>query len=184
MQHGTWRYQYTRQFKVIDLGLNFDDIDGLASEDAGGSKISDERLREAGLTEEAIKFLCDKRVELNAMRSREFVDFVTDKLGANGIKKVIPSIEILERAYQMVAEGKALRELFEALRKEQESTRPVDVPANLRERIEEILDGQPSCSWFEALQLIADPDGLEAELAQRVKEAGDGDDDDDPDDST
>jgi hypothetical protein len=190
LQHGTCRYQYTRQFKVIDLGLTFDDIDGLAAEDAGGSKISDERLRDAGLTEEAINFLRDERVELNAMRSREFVDFVANKLDANGINKVIPSTETLEHAYRMIAEGRALRELFEALRKEQETARPVGVPADLRKRIEEILDAHPSFSWFEALQSIADPDALEVELARRAEEGNDGDDDDlredddDPDGST
>jgi hypothetical protein len=62
----TRRYVFTQEFRVIDFGLTFDDIGGLEKEDRGKSNISDERLSEAGLSEEAIAFLEKEKVELNA----------------------------------------------------------------------------------------------------------------------
>ena len=75
LENDTRRYSYTSPPNVIDLGLNYGDIDGLPSE-PNNSNISDERLSEAGLGSAAINFLRDQRVELNAMTSRQLVDFV------------------------------------------------------------------------------------------------------------
>ena len=41
-----------------------------------------------------------ERVELNAMRSRQFVSFIERKLEAHGVKKVIPDDKILHDAYR------------------------------------------------------------------------------------
>src|SRR5258708_3198566 len=78
----TRRYTFTRLFDVIDLGLRLDDVEemDLQSEDSGGSKISDERLVEAGCAPEEIAFLTDERVELNAMPSDQFIEFLESKL--------------------------------------------------------------------------------------------------------
>ena len=81
LENDTRRYSYTSPPNVIDLGLHYHDIDGLPPE-PNNSNISDERLRQAGLGEAAIDFLRDQRVELNAMTSRQLVDFVEAKLQA------------------------------------------------------------------------------------------------------
>ena len=57
-----------------------------------GSSISDERLAQAGLDQAAIDFLRDKRVELNALTSRQLLDFVEAKLKQRGIRKVIATV--------------------------------------------------------------------------------------------
>jgi len=44
------------------------------------SNISDERLQRSGLDPAAIDFLSAQRVELNAMTSRQFINFVEAKL--------------------------------------------------------------------------------------------------------
>jgi hypothetical protein len=87
LENDTRRFSYARPPDVIDLGLTFDDIKGLASEPAG-SNISDKRLRAAGLDPRAIDFLREARVELNAMTSRQLVDFVERKLEQHGIGKI------------------------------------------------------------------------------------------------
>jgi hypothetical protein len=69
LENDTRRYSYKNAPRVIDLGLQYPDIDGLLPE-PNDSKISDERLRQAGLGEEAIAFLRTQRAELNAMTSR------------------------------------------------------------------------------------------------------------------
>jgi Topoisomerase 6 subunit A/Spo11, Toprim domain len=75
LENDTRRYSYASQPNVIDLGLHYGDINGLPSE-PNNSNISDERLSEAGLSPAAIKFLRTQRVELNAMTSRQLIDFV------------------------------------------------------------------------------------------------------------
>src|SRR4029077_13215020 len=75
LQNDTRRFSYSSPPVVIDLGLHYGDINGLPFE-AHNSNTSDERLAEAGLDAAAIEFLRSKRVELNAMTSRQLVDFV------------------------------------------------------------------------------------------------------------
>ena len=70
---------------------------GLLSEPAGGSNIS-------GLDDEAIEFLATDRVELNAMTSREFVDFVESKLDGPESRKVVPDFHVVKAAF---AQGSA-----------------------------------------------------------------------------
>jgi hypothetical protein len=73
------RYAHTSPPNVIDLGLHHRDINGLPSE-PNNSSSSDERLSKAGLSQAAINFLRNQRVELNDMTSRQLIDFVEDKL--------------------------------------------------------------------------------------------------------
>jgi hypothetical protein len=56
LENDTRRFSYTNRPNVIDLGLHYGDISDLQSED-NNSPISDERLRQAGLEEDAIDFL-------------------------------------------------------------------------------------------------------------------------------
>jgi hypothetical protein len=69
LENDTRRYRYTGTPNVIDLGLNYGDIRGLSPE-RNNSKVSAERLKQAGLSNAAINFLSGQRVELNAMTSR------------------------------------------------------------------------------------------------------------------
>ena len=55
LENDTRRYSYTSPPTVIDLGLRFEDIDGLPSE-PNNSTISDDRLSQAGLAPDAIGF--------------------------------------------------------------------------------------------------------------------------------
>jgi hypothetical protein len=93
---------------VIDIGLQYGDIGGLADEPAN-CNISADRLAQAGLGQGAIDFLSGSRVELNAMTSRQLIDFVENKLREHGIKKVIPEKDTLEKTYRMFAASDRLR---------------------------------------------------------------------------
>jgi hypothetical protein len=80
LENDTRRFTYKHAPNVIDFGLHYSDIDDLESE-PNNSTISDERLAQAGLDEDAIEFLRSQRVELNAMTSRQLVDFVETTQG-------------------------------------------------------------------------------------------------------
>jgi len=124
------------------------------------SKISDERLRQAGLDEEAIAFLRTERVELNAMTSRQLINFVEAKLQQHGIKKVIPNRKTLADTYREFAASNWLSEAFGQLkeRREQETERSIAVPANLEAKVQKLMAENPDITWHHAVRLIVDPD--------------------------
>jgi hypothetical protein len=159
LENDTRRYSYKSPPTVIDLGLHYDDIEDLTPE-PHRSNVSNERLGLAGLSEEAIEFLSDQRVELNAMTSRQLVDFVEAKLQQHGISKVIPDRETLASTYQMFAASDRLEEAFGDLKKkiEDESEAQIKVPDDLEDQIKTKLKETPSVTWHHAVRLIVDPD--------------------------
>jgi hypothetical protein len=175
LENDTRRYSYSSAPNVIDLGLHYDDASSLPSEPSN-SNISDERLRRAGLSRDAIDFLRNQRVELNAMTSRQLIDFVEDKLRQNGISKVVPSEKTLEDTYKMFAASdrlfKAFEEMKEKLEEEEREEDRIKVPDELAAKVNEQLEKSPNITWHRAVRLIVDPD------APKDDDAADDDDDD------
>jgi hypothetical protein len=159
LENDTRRYSYTSPPNVIDLGLHYDDIEDLTPE-PHSSNISDERLRQAGLDEAAIEFLRDQRVELNAMTSRQLVNFVEAKLQQNGIIKVVPNRENLASTYRMFAASDRLSKAFDELKKEIENDNQalIKVPRDLKARVTAKLKEKPDITWHRAVRLLVDPD--------------------------
>jgi hypothetical protein len=167
----TRRYTFTRRFDVIDLGLRLNDVEekDLESEDSGGSKVSDERLVEAGCTPEEIEFLADERVELNAMASDQFIEFLESKLEEHGIGKVVPSIDDLNKAYTMFTEGKELKAVFVEAEKAVIAKRAkTEVPKDLKKQVEDVLEDNPEIPWHRAVHSIIDPTILKSKEAANV----------------
>jgi hypothetical protein len=174
----TRRYSYSSPPDVIDLGLHYDDVSGLPSE-PNSSNISDERLAQAGLSRNAINFLRSQRVELNAMTSRELVDFVENKLKQHDIQKVMPDRETLARTYQLFAASNRLSEAFDEVKEELEEEREqasINVPDDLEANVTAKLQEQPDIPWHRAVQLILDPN---AEVDDDEEDDGEQDDDED-----
>jgi hypothetical protein len=178
LENDTRRYSYTRAPEVIDLGLNYGDIDDLPSEPSN-SNISDERLAQAGLDQPAIDFLRDQRVELNAMTSRQLVDFVEDKLKQHGIGKVIPDGETLASTYQMFAASDHLAKAFDELKEdiENEDEAQIKVAADLEAQVKAKLEKKPEITWHRAVRLIVDPDAPEEENDEEDEDTPEEDDD-------
>ena len=178
LENDTRRYSYTSPPNVIDFGLHYSDISGLPSE-PNNSSISDERLSKAGLNQAAINFLRSQRVELNAMTSRQLIDFVEDKLKQHGIGKVIPDGETLARTYEIFAASDRLSEAFEELKEKlaRRKRRTDQSPKDLEAKIESMFKQFPDISWHRAIQLLIDPDAPEDE----DDEEDEGEDEDDED---
>ena len=61
-----------------------------------------ETLWRNGANEDEIDFLLNgQRVELNAMTSDQFLDFVEDKFISAGIEKIVPPKDQLDEAYRL-----------------------------------------------------------------------------------
>jgi len=173
LENDTRRYVYKHAPVVIDLGLRYEDVGGLDPE-PHSSSISDERLRQAGLGEDAINFLRSERVELNAMTSRQLVDFVEAKLKEARVGKVIPDAKTLAQTYQMFVASDRLAEAFEETKEnlEREAEASISVPADLQRKVRSKLREQPDIPWHRAVRLIVDPDAADDE----GDDADDGDD--------
>jgi hypothetical protein len=156
----TRRYSYSSPPNVIDLGLQYGDIGSLPSE-PNNSNISDERLAQAGLGQGAIDFLRGQRVELNAMTSRQLVDFVENKLKQHGISKVIPSAKMLARTYQLFAASDRLSEAFDEMKEkleEESEEATIRIPDDLAAKVAAELQQRRDIPWHRAVRLIVDPD--------------------------
>jgi hypothetical protein len=165
LENDTRRYSYTSPPNVVDLGLRYDDIDGLTPE-PNDSKISIDRLAQAGLDQDAIDFLRSQRVELNAMTSRQLVDFVENRLKQHGIDKVIPNSGTLVRTYKMFAASDRLSEAFDEAKvkfQEESAEAAIKVPDDLATKVRAKLQEQPHLPWHRAVQLIVDPDATTEE---------------------
>ena len=124
----------------------------------------------AGLDPAAIDFLRSQRVELNAMTSRQLVDFVEGKLKQHGIKKWsrprdlgedLPDVRRQRPSEKSVRGNEGGRATKQA---------PIQVPAHLEAKVKAALEEKPDVSWHRAVRLIVDPD---AEADDDEDNAGD-----------
>ena len=130
-------------------------------------------LRRYGATEEEIDFLLEQqqRVELNAMTSPEFVEFLERKLTENGIGKIVPDRETLELAGKRAA---MIAEMQKAIREVSETAAEITLPDDLEQRLRRRLEERPELPWDVALL-----DLLGGDTSGDEPEDEDDDDDDD-----
>jgi hypothetical protein len=143
------RYTFENVLEVIDLGLRLDDIKEmeLDSEEVhfGKRTPKPETLRRNGATNEEINFLMDgRRVELNHMTSPQMVEWIEGKFAEHGIEKVIPDTVTLGHAYRNLAARHKLEQIVDDHRREiREEFESMDVPAEIRDRVEKSLRVYP-----------------------------------------
>lgn len=154
------RYEFEEEPNVKDLGLRLDECmkAGLTAEPVEYSK-GDPRdnLRKNGATPEEINFLANKcksdkwegyRVEINAFKSRQLVDWLQGKLDAAGVRKVLPSREALAKAWRTAEIQKRILALAPRIEAEINlQTMPEDLSDTLADHIQ-----GTALSWDEALR--------------------------------
>ena len=142
---------------IVDLGFRLQDIVGLEREEVRYDSDPRSNLTSNGATQEEIKILCQgewygERVELNAMTSDQFIEWLERKLTEHGVKKVIPNQEILEAAYRRAVFLKKLEEwVFTFRTAERKRAEKIGAPNNLSARIEEAFAKRTSASWDEVI---------------------------------
>jgi hypothetical protein len=111
------RYQFINRLRPMDFGLRLDDVKEMGLEDepvAVGkdwAKVS-ATLQRHGAAEEEIDFLEKRRVELNAMTSRQLIDFVEAKFAEHGVKKLVPDENVLtQHARRLIEQQLAAAEV-------------------------------------------------------------------------
>ena len=110
------------------------------------------------MSDEAIRLIRDQRVQLNAMTSRQLVDFVENKLQQHGITKVIPDEQTLADTYRLFVKSNQLSEVFDEAKENLENETSIKVPDDLATKVGAKLQEQPEITWHRAVRLIVDPD--------------------------
>ena len=166
LQRDTRRYEFQNNIRIIDLGLSLADVEamGLESEYQHHPKASKSaliaNLRENGASEEEIAFMfrdfdslrSTRRVELNAMTSPQFVEYVERKLRENGVAKIVPDQDLLAEAYMSAEKGRRLREVMKEIDEiDLEDFKP---PEELEKRVKEVLRKTFHIRWDAAIEAI------------------------------
>lgn len=158
----TRRYQFKTPPNVIDMGLRLQDAEDmeLDSEAVSYSDNADPRpgLAERGAIPDELKFLVSgksngqwigSRVELNAMDSATFIQWLEEKLKAHGVKKHIPAEADLRQAWQRAWR---INELNKAITKTAADIDDApEPPDDLVELVTARLTKSPTMAWDMAL---------------------------------
>ena len=122
----------------------------------GNRKPKRETIESNGATPEEIDFLMSgRRVELNHMTSPQMAEWIEGKFAEYGVEKVIPDSETLKHAYRNLAARHKLEQIVDDHRQEiVNEFESLDVPAEIRDRVEEHLKENPELSWTAALNQI------------------------------
>jgi hypothetical protein len=154
------RYTFKHKVaRVIDLGLRLADVRrlGLDSEPVAIEQDKDKlarRLRINGATPAEIAFLLrGQRVELNAMASDVFVQFIVDKLSERGVAKVTPSPDTLAETYAAYKRGAMAQQTLDAELARLNAVL-VEVPADLAERVRAYLEENRGGTWDAAVRAV------------------------------
>jgi hypothetical protein len=167
------RYRYKNPAQVIDIGLRLADVEAMGLEHEPSPNRSDEpetwtkravTLRHHGAIPQEIDFLHRDRVELNAMSSGLFVQFLEAKLTQHGVRKVVPADDVLERQARRVITRTLLNRQLDEIRPQVESaTAAITLPVDLRQQVEGALRHRPDIPWDLAVadiaQRIVNPNG-------------------------
>ena len=154
----------TQGVEVKELGLRYEDLEGLPTETVVYSQKKDPRryLYGCEATDEEIDLLVNpgsgewngwegERVELNAMTSEQLITWLRGKLDTFGVGKYIPDYDSsLKNAYIRSVLLQKINEAITELEKGFDKD-SIDIPPDLRERIRRKLEKKRLQSWDEAI---------------------------------
>jgi hypothetical protein len=176
LSHDSPKYRYATTPDVVDIGLRLADVKRmkLASEGVTYRQGKDpgDNLRDCDdVTREEVDFLVQsshvnpltgklqwtgRRVELNAMTSRQFVEFLKRKIEENGVKKVVPVRDILKIAWRRAQKIKVVNAAIAvAVAEIDDDWNCPAAPQNLATQVREMLRRNPRMPWDDALARIA-----------------------------
>ena len=154
------RYRFVNDVPLIHLGLRLDQVRAMNLESEPVAVGKDWRkvastLQSHGAAQAEIDFLRARRVEINAMTSRQLVDFIEAQLARLGVVKVIPDdAEVVRHARHLIEQHLA-SEAFQRLRPAcAEQARNAVLPDDLREQLRIELGAHPEAAWDTGLATV------------------------------
>jgi hypothetical protein len=152
LRSDTRRYKFQIPPKIIDLGLRLVDVTELRLEGEEveySSKLDPKiNLMESGATPEECSFLVraktasgwtGERVELNAMTSNVFIEWLESKLTEVGVSKVVPDQEALKTAYRRACKYAIIQEAIDKALANIDNE-SVKIPRNLKTQVQKRIE--------------------------------------------
>jgi hypothetical protein len=169
LQRSNRRYQFQNKIRVIDLGLTVEDVEEIGLEveyqhhPKADRRTLERNMKLNGASDADCKFMfrdfdktqSTRRVELNAMTSPQFVQFLERKLKEYGVKKIVPDREVLAEAFAEMDRGRQLQEAFEELH-EGFRFKKRKVPADLEKHIRRAFKNDSTLRWDDVLAQLVD----------------------------
>ncbi len=166
LKSDTRRYKFDKPPKIVDLGLRLADVQELElqSEPVVYNSKVDPRinLKESGASALERNFLVrqetadgwrGERVELNAMASNVFIEWLESKLEGIGVRKIVPDAESLatsyRRAYKLAIVERTINQTLMSL-----EDIDIEIPKELGKQIAESINGT-SKPWDVAVGELA-----------------------------
>lgn len=154
------RYQFSHRPDVRRLGLTLDqavsmNLQSERQEVQGDHARILEGLRNHGASEGELKFIASgQRVELNAMPSDQFVEWIETSLRANNVQKVIPSAATVEQQARHILGLRHLKRSVSDLEQEARNhAAKVQLPSDLDSRMRLVFEKNPTLPWEDALRV-------------------------------
>jgi hypothetical protein len=151
-------YRFQNEINVTDLGLRLEDVEkyGLPAERfVFKGHFADDAIA----TRKEQKFLrSNRRVELNAFTSPQFIEWLESKLLGLGLgRRLIPNRTALETAYRRsVAVAHINLALEGATDEARQIAMTTRMPKNLEQQLRKKMKSAPNLPWDKALHQIAD----------------------------
>jgi hypothetical protein len=158
LRRDTRRYAFRNRIEVVDLGLRLADVEdsGLEAEDVVHRSDLAPNLRENGATAEEIAFLRNRRVELNAFASADFIAWIERKLEQHGVAKIVPDQDTLTLAWRRaVAARYVTSRLRSTVQDAQRHAADAAVPHDLAALVAAGLRNDSAQSWDDVIQRLA-----------------------------
>jgi hypothetical protein len=158
------RYTFANKVPIIDLGLCLSDVEamGLQSEpvELNGKTPHRGTTRRNGALEPEISFLYGdggepRRVELNAMTSRQIIELIERKFAEHGVTKVIPTGDVIEQHARRLIEQRLTAAVLDRVRAELAGQAAAhELPPDLDGKIRKLLMAHPALPWDVALAQV------------------------------
>jgi DNA topoisomerase VI subunit B len=163
LKRQTRRYTFKNQIPVYDLGLRMEDVrhlidagkDEPAAKERGSADKRFANMRGNGATVEEARYLLNRRVELNAFTSDEFVALIERKLSEHEVKKIIPPKAVLAETYRTLVQGRDIEKVLKRELRKLQGGPKVSVPADLLEQVRRYLAEHPEQRWDAAVTAVA-----------------------------
>lgn len=178
--HDGPQYTFSRKPDVRDIGLRLADVKRmrLGSEGVTYRQSKDPRdvLHDCDdISDDEVDFLVGReqvnpltgksqwtgrRIELNAMTSRQFIEFIKGKIEESGVQKVVPHREMLKIAWRRAQKIKVVNAaIAQAMDEIDDDWACPAAPRDLATQVSEMLRRNPRMPWDDALALIATKPG-------------------------
>jgi hypothetical protein len=157
------RYTFKERPNLVRLGLTLGQAEDMnldlePQKVEGDHEEVGDRLSRYGATWDEIDFiLAGQRIELNAMPSDVFVEWLEKSLAAHDVKKIVPDADLVEeRARHILGINLLKQEVADLERAAKEQAASIALPEDLIERVRNELENNPAAPWEEALSTVID----------------------------